>query len=140
MDPLGYKLKNNDVLSEKEFKHIATNFFTDVDRSMINKLWVECSKGNIIRRGRVIQFFAQGGYESAKLTQLKERTDGKRMEFSKALGNTQAGDGYLLRGAGFLQITGRYNVAAFAKAENDSRILEEGCDYIAKHYPIRSAV
>jgi len=140
----GYMLKNIENLSEKEFKHIATKFFTDVDRSMINKLWVECSKGNIISRGRVIHFFAQGGYESAKLTQLKERTDGERMAFytkvGKKLGNTQAGDGYRLMGAGFFQITGRKNVAAFAEAENDKRILEEGCDYIAKHYPIRSAV
>lgn len=140
MDPLSYKLENIEILSEKEFKHIATNFFTDVDRSMIKKLWVECSKGNIIRRGRVIHFFAQGGYESAKLTKLKELTDGTKMEFSEALGNTQAGDGYLLRGAGFMQITGRKNVEAFAKEENNPSILEKGCDYIAEHYPIRSAV
>jgi len=46
-----------------------------------------------------------------------------------ALGNTQAGDGWLFRGRGIKQLTGRSNYAAFAKTVGMT--AEQAADYVA---------
>ncbi len=50
------------------------------------------------------------------------------------LGNTKEGDGYLFRGAGAIQLTGRYNYQKFADAMQDPMIMEKGADYGAEKY------
>ena len=50
------------------------------------------------------------------------------------LGNTDPEDGYKYRGAGYIQLTGRYNYNEFSKAMNDPLIFEEGTSYVAENY------
>lgn len=52
----------------------------------------------------------------------------------KNLGNTEKGDGYLFRGAGAIQLTGRYNYQKFSEKIGDPLIMEKGADYVAENY------
>ncbi|UOO37196.1 hypothetical protein IZU99_08005 [Oscillospiraceae bacterium CM] len=58
----------------------------------------------------------------------------------KNLGNTQVGDGYLFRGAGFIQLTGRYNYQKFSNyliekfGISDPNIMKLGANHIAANY------
>jgi predicted chitinase len=56
----------------------------------------------------------------------------------KRLGNTQLGDGPRFKGAGYLQITGRWNYQQFANFVGDQRVME-GHTYVAANYPWLSA-
>ena len=69
---------------------------------------------------------------------MREIADGSAYENRSDLGNTQLGDGPRYKGAGVLQLTGRYNYSRLAKFLNDPRVME-GCDYVASTYPFRSA-
>lgn len=73
---------------------------------------------------RQAAFLAQIGYESGGMnwtTELWEPTDAQK-EYeppsakASQLGNTQPGDGYLFRGRGLIQITGRANYDAVGRA------------------------
>ncbi len=57
----------------------------------------------------------------------------------KDLGNTQVGDGYLFRGAGYIQLTGRSNYQAFADAMGDQEIVKQGADYVKQNYAWEAA-
>jgi putative chitinase len=63
---------------------------------------------------------------------------GEAYEGRLDLGNTQPGDGPLFKGAGFLQLTGRYNYQRFADFVPDPRVME-GHTYVAENYPWMSA-
>lgn len=61
-------------------------------------------------------FMAQMAHESAGFRSLREYASGDAYEDRKSLGNTQVGDGRRFKGRGFVQLTGRANYTAFAKA------------------------
>ena len=72
-------------------------------------------------------FLSQIGEESGGfhwLTEIWGPTPAQlKYEFNKDLGNTQKGDGFLFRGRGLIQTTGRFNYARLSK--------ELGVDFIA---------
>ena len=87
---------------------------------------------------RIRHFLSQTGHESGGGKWKVELSDGWYLEGRTDIGNTQPGDGPLYKGAGYLQLTGRYNYQAFADFINDQRVME-GCQYVADNYPFTSA-
>lgn len=79
-----------------------------------------CDKYQINSRLRVAAFLAQIGHESGHLVYVREiwgpTAQQRGYEGRKDLGNTQSGDGFLFRGRGLIQITGRANYAAMGQA------------------------
>lgn len=87
---------------------------------------------------RIRHFLAQIGHESGGLRWLKELASGRDYEGRRDLGNTQPGDGPRFKGAGAIQLTGRFNYQRLADCIKDQRVME-GCDYVAAVYPFTSA-
>ena len=83
-------------------------------------------------------FLSQCSQESACGRYTKEIASGKRYEGRTSLGNTQPGDGPRFKGAGYIQLTGRYNYQKFANYIGDQRVME-GVDYVSVKYPWTSA-
>ena len=77
-------------------------------------------------------------HETCNMKYMREIADGSAYGNRSDLGNNQPGDGPRYKGAGVLQLTGRYNYSRLAKFLNDPRVME-GCDYVASTYPFRSA-
>jgi putative chitinase len=70
---------------------------------------------------------------------MEELASGTAYEGRTDLGNVFSGDGVLYKGAGYLQMTGRFNYTLFSQAVNDPKVIELGCPYVAETYPITSA-
>ena len=77
-------------------------------------------------------------HETGGTVYFKELASGEAYNNRSDLGNGPH-DGHKFRGAGCLQLTGRYNYSRLAKAVNDDRVME-GCDYVADAYPFMSAL
>ena len=71
---------------------------------------------------RMAHFLSQIAHESGELRYNEEIASGAAYEGRKDLGNTVKGDGKLFKGRGLIQLTGRTNYTAFAKAT--------GCDCV----------
>ena len=77
-------------------------------------------------------------HETCNFIYMKEIASGSAYEGRSDLGNTEPGDGPRFKGAGVLQLTGRYNYQRLADGINDQRVME-GVDYVADTYPFTSA-
>jgi len=100
---------------------------------------------NITTLPRIRHFISQCSHETGLGSWYKEF--GNSTYFAKYepntkkgqdLGNTEPGDGPKYRGAGCLQITGRYNYQQFANYIQDPDVMQ-GFDYVASKYPWTSA-
>ena len=78
-------------------------------------------------------------HETGNMRWLKKLASGEAYENRADLGNVSPGDGPRFKGAGVLQLTGRYNYSIAAKVLKDERIMG-GCDYVAETYPFQSAI
>ena len=87
---------------------------------------------------RARHFLAQIAHESNGLQLLQEQDDGDYLEWNIGLGNVQKGDGRKFKGAGAIQLTGRYNYQELCNFMKDPKIMD-GCEYVANTYPITSA-
>ena len=79
-------------------------------------------------------------HETGNFRWMKEIADGTAYEGRTDLGNTQPGDGPKFKGAGVLQLTGRYNYTRASEKLADPKIVERGVDYTSEQYPFRSAL
>jgi predicted chitinase/uncharacterized membrane protein YeaQ/YmgE (transglycosylase-associated protein family) len=97
---------------------------------------------------RIRHFLSQTAHESAGLQYMTEiwgpsqvpaqRTYDPPYPKAKELGNTKIGEGKKYRGAGAIQLTGKYNYQALANFTNDPKVMD-GADYVGVNYPFTSA-
>lgn len=69
---------------------------------------------------------------------MLELASGDAYEGRQDLGNNKVGDGPLFKGAGALQLTGRYNYQRFSDFIGDKEVMT-GAPYVATRYPFTSA-
>ena len=96
---------------------------------------------DITTKARIRHFIAQTSLESGCGLWTEELGDisyCSQYDGRIDLGNTQPGDGCRYKGAGYIQLTGRYNYQKFANYIGDSRVME-GVTYVASKYPWTSA-
>ena len=77
-------------------------------------------------------------HETCNFVYMKEIADGWAYDMRRDLGNDVPGDGPKYKGAGVLQLTGKYNYQRLADGIGDARVME-GVDYVADTYPFTSA-
>ena len=89
----------------------------------------------ITTKKRIRHFIAQWALESG-LGKYTEEIGNKckKYDHKKGLGNTKKGDGCKYKGAGYIQLTGKYNYQQFANSIGDDKVME-GVSYVAKNYP-----
>jgi predicted chitinase len=87
---------------------------------------------------RLRHFLSQTAHESGGGKWKKELSDGKYLEGRADIGNLEPGDGPRYKGAGYIQLTGRYNYQQFADYMKDPDIMN-GYEYVAQNYPFTSA-
>lgn len=110
-----------------------------VDESLISdSLLVDLnsctSKFKINTISRLRHFISQCSHESGAGKWMKELASGEAYEGRKDLGNIQNGDGPRYKGAGFIQVTGRYNYQKFANFIQDQKVMN-GVNYVSEKYP-----
>lgn len=92
----------------------------------------------ITTKPRIRHFISQCAHESGGGKWMKELASGQAYEGRTDLGNTQKGDGPKFKGAGYIQLTGRYNYQQFSNFIKDPKVMD-GVDYVAEKYPFTSA-
>lgn len=117
----------------------ATAVFTRALRdSQLTDLNSCLQRFSINTPARIRHFLAQVGHESGGLRWMTELASGDAYEGRKDLGNTRPGDGPRYKGAGAIQLTGRYNYQRFADFIKDQNVMD-GAAYVANKYPFTSA-
>ena len=76
-------------------------------------------------------------HETCNFLYMKEISDGLYLRGRSDLGHGP-NEGELWKGAGVLQLTGKYNYSRLAEGINDPRVME-GVDYVSNKYPFTSA-
>jgi predicted chitinase len=125
-----------ELVSAEQAEYI---FERSVDTSILADLNSCLVKFGITEKEDIRQFLAQCAHESGSLRWLKELATGDDYEWRDDLGNTQEGDGRKYKGSGLIQLTGRENYTKFADFMGDPEIVNQGVDYVAKHFPASSA-
>ena len=77
-------------------------------------------------------------HETCNFIYMQEIASGTAYEYRTDLGNTSPGDGPKYKGAGVLQLTGKYNYSRLSKGIGDPKVMD-GVDYVSNTYPFTSA-
>jgi predicted chitinase len=110
-----------------------------ISEAELTELNTGMARFGIVSRPNVRHFLAQISHESGGGRWFEELASGAAYEGRSDLGNAFPGDGVKFKGAGYLQLTGRYNYNLFSQAIKDPKVLDLGCSYVAKTYPVTSA-
>ena len=86
---------------------------------------------------RIRHFLSQTAHESGGGRYKKELASGEAYNNRSDLGNGPT-DGPKYKGAGYIQLTGKYNYSRLADYLGDPRVME-GVDYVAENLPFTSA-
>jgi predicted chitinase len=95
------------------------------------------AKYEITTAPRIRHFLSQTAHESGGGRYKKELASGVAYNNRSDLGNGPT-DGPLYKGAGYIQLTGKYNYSRLAEYLGDPRVME-GVDYVAENLPFTSA-
>lgn len=128
--PTGKQIVTASQLNTVGWKNVSTAQINDLN-SCLNRF-------NITTIKRIRHFISQCSHESSCGLYTEEIADGSKYEGNKKLGNTQPGDGKKYKGAGYIQLTGRYNYQAFSDYIGDKNVMD-GVKYVAAKYPWTSA-
>lgn len=112
--------------------------WTSITQEVLNDLNKCLATFEIQTSFRIRHFLSQCSQESGSGQYTKEIASGEEYENDPAYGNTEPGDGPRFKGAGYIQLTGRYNYQAFADYIGDQNVML-GVDYVAENYPFTSA-
>ena len=127
--------KSGQIVTAEQMKRMGwKNYNLNDLNNCLNKFKINTS-------ARIRHFISQCSHESACGTYTEELGGSNycsKYEGRKDLGNTHSGDGCRFKGAGYLQMTGRYNYQQFANYMGDNKIMN-GVSYVAKNYPWSSA-
>jgi putative chitinase len=116
------------------FSHVRLNF-GKLKQSQVNGFNTILSKWDELG-GKDLRFLAyclatawhETGAAMQPISEIGKKSYFNKYEpttrIGKALGNTKKGDGYLFRGRGFVQITGRSNFAKYGIANTPDKALE----------------
>ena len=111
------------------------NTFSDVFCSDCNRLYRETGFDKHLDAMQMLM--ANMAHETAGFVYMKEIASGNAYNNRSDLGNGPT-DGPVYKGAGVLQLTGRYNYQRLAENINDPKVMD-GVDYVSETYPFTSA-
>ena len=124
-------LKSGKIVNDEQMKKMGwTNYNLDDLNNCLNKFQINTP-------ARIRHFISQCSHESAcgrYIQELGWESYCSKYDGRKDLGNTQPGDGCRFKGAGYIQLTGRYYYQKFANYMRDNRIME-GANYVSQNYP-----
>ncbi len=109
-----------------------------ISNAEIDEMNMCLARYDITTPQRIRHFLSQTAHESGGGRYKKELASGAAYEFREDLGNDEVGDGQKYKGAGYLQITGKYNYLRLSQYLDDPRVME-GVDYVAENLPFTSA-
>ena len=95
------------------------------------------AKYEITTAPRIRHFLSQTAHESGGGRYKKELASGEAYNNRSDLGNGPT-DGPLYKGAGYIQLTGKYNYSRLSEYLNDPKVMD-GVDYVAENLPFTSA-
>lgn len=104
----------------------------------IDELNLCLAKYEITTPQRIRHFLSQTAHESGGGRYKKELASGAAYEFREDLQNDEVGDGPKYKGAGYIQLTGKYNYSRLSAYLDDPQVMN-GVDYVAENYPFTSA-
>ncbi|QGT54567.1 hypothetical protein b3_0326 [Synechococcus phage B3] len=137
----GKRYRNSPEPQEKEYftkeqlKQVWKRTPTDAQVTELNSA---LERFDITTKSRLAHFISQISHESGGGKWMKELASGEDYEGRDDLGNSQPGDGKKYKGAGYIQLTGRYNYQKFADYIKDPKVMD-GVDYVSVKYPATSA-
>lgn len=127
---IGKAYITSDQLKKLGWVNITTSMLKDLNNCL--------KRYNITTPQRIRHFMSQASHESSAGRYTKEIASGKAYEGRKDLGNIYKGDGPKFKGAGYIQLTGRYNYQRFSTAIKDTKVMS-GVNYVSVTYPWTSA-